>query len=297
MSTGEQQSGAPEGAPALTPEEQAAVAAGQRGFSEPNNVLTKPETAPQRPESVPEKFWDAEKGQVNTEALLKSYTELERTRTQQEPAAAPEDNAPAPVAEDGKIKKAEAPQEPQPNPLTSIIAEAQQEYAGSREVSDETVAKLEEAGIPREVFALYLKGVQAQEQAVAEATYSVVGGKESYDEMARWAANNLSDAELDAFNTALDNEALRENAVRGLYARFSEARPNEGRMIAPNGSSEAGPGDVYQTRDQLIADQKDPRYATDGAFRQQVQDKLLRSQQNGFQLTARPMFERQIVRG
>lgn len=34
--------------------------------------------APTRPEGVPEKFWDAEAGLVRTEALLKSYRELER---------------------------------------------------------------------------------------------------------------------------------------------------------------------------------------------------------------------------
>lgn len=34
--------------------------------------------APTRPEHVPEKFWDAEKGEVRVEAALKSYSELEK---------------------------------------------------------------------------------------------------------------------------------------------------------------------------------------------------------------------------
>jgi hypothetical protein len=34
--------------------------------------------ARQRPEDIPEKFWDAERGEIRTEALLKSYSELER---------------------------------------------------------------------------------------------------------------------------------------------------------------------------------------------------------------------------
>jgi hypothetical protein len=34
--------------------------------------------ARQRPEDIPEKFWDGERGEIRTEALLKSYTELER---------------------------------------------------------------------------------------------------------------------------------------------------------------------------------------------------------------------------
>ena len=36
------------------------------------------EARPVRPTGVPEKFWDAESGAVRTEALLKSYVELER---------------------------------------------------------------------------------------------------------------------------------------------------------------------------------------------------------------------------
>lgn len=300
MNQGEQQQGAPEGAPALTPEEQASVAKGQQGFSEPANPLAVPEPGPQRPENVPEKFWDATTGQINTEALLKSYAELERARSQQpqeQPAVPAETETTPVVGEDGKIAKPDAPEAPASNPLTDAIAAAQAEYASNREVSEETVKKLEESGIPKEVFELYLKGVQATEAATAAATYEIVGGQENYEAMARWAADKLTDAELEAFNSALDNPALRENAVRGLYARYTEARPSEGNMITPNGSSGAEPGDVYTSREQLIADQKDPRYQNgDTAFIKQVQDKLLRSQRNGFQLTARPLFERQVLR-
>lgn len=298
MTNGEQQQGAPDGAPALTPEEQAAVQRGQQGFSEPENPLAQPQSGPTRPDNVPEKFWDAEKGTVNTEALLKSYAELERTRTpQQEPAAAEDKDTPAPVAENGKITKPQPEAAAAASPLTEVIAAAQQEYASAREVSEETVTKLEEAGIPREVFQLYLKGVEAQERATTEAVYQIVGGEDAYGEMARWAANNLNDAELDAFNAALDNEALRENAVRGLYARFNEARPNEGKLVAPTGNAAGDSGDIYTDRSQLTADLKDERYQRgDTAFHQYVKDKLARSQSTGFQLTARPMFERRIVR-
>jgi hypothetical protein len=299
MSTGQQPQDAPNGAPALTPEEQASVQKGQQGFSEPDNPLAPPPpSGPTRPDHIPEKFWDAEKGTVNTEALLKSYTELERTRSQSpEPKAdePPNPNA-APVVDNGKITKPAEPETPAASPLTEVITAAQQEYASAKEVSEDTVKKLEEAGIPREIFQLYLKGVQAQEQATAAAVYEIVGGEDTYTEMAQWAANNLNDAELDAFNSALDNEALRENAVRGLYARFSEARPSEGTLVAPTGNADGGSGDVYTDRSQLTADLKDERYQRgDTAFHQYVKDKLARSQSSGFKLTARSMFERQVI--
>jgi hypothetical protein len=55
------------------------------GESGPNEMAPRNEpagsaetAARQRPEDIPEKFWDGERGEIRTEALLKSYTELER---------------------------------------------------------------------------------------------------------------------------------------------------------------------------------------------------------------------------
>src|SRR3546814_10954716 len=110
--------------------------------------------------------------------------------------------------------------------------------------------------------------------------HSFADGEENYNAMAAWASQSLSDEELEAYNSALDNPQLRENAVRGLYSRYTAARPSEGKLITPSGTPAAA-GDVYSSRDQLVADQKDPRYQTDESFRQGVMDKLVRSQRNG----------------
>jgi hypothetical protein len=48
--------------------------------------------APRRPPEVPEKFWDAERGAVRLDALLKSYRELERRLSQR--LAPPAEDAP-----------------------------------------------------------------------------------------------------------------------------------------------------------------------------------------------------------
>ena len=44
-------------------------------------IADQPATA-NRPEDVPEKFWDSEAGQLRVDALLKSYRELERRLSQ-----------------------------------------------------------------------------------------------------------------------------------------------------------------------------------------------------------------------
>ncbi len=69
----------------LAPEGEAkpAVAADAKPATETPPADAKPaadagNTPPTRPDGVPEKFWDAEKGVVNTDAAIKSYTELEK---------------------------------------------------------------------------------------------------------------------------------------------------------------------------------------------------------------------------
>ena len=44
----------------------------------PEADTAEPQAAAERPAHIPEKFWDAESGAVRTEALLRSYVELER---------------------------------------------------------------------------------------------------------------------------------------------------------------------------------------------------------------------------
>ncbi len=57
------------------------------------SLLTNVDAVPSRPADVPEKFWDAGAGTLRTEALLKSYGELERRLAQK--MAPPPADAPA----------------------------------------------------------------------------------------------------------------------------------------------------------------------------------------------------------
>lgn len=285
-------------APALTPAEQASVEVGQRGFSEPTNVNQLPPSGPQRPEYVPEKFW--KDGKVDVEGMARSYGELEKkfSSAPQETSQEAQQQAPeATVQADGKIEKAQAQQQEQQAPSNAALSEAMElartEWSSNQQVSDDTVAKLEAAGIPKEIFGIYLKGLEAITSQAMSQIHGFTDGEQNYNAMANWAAQTLSDEELDAYNAALDNPQLRENAVRGLYARYQAARPSEGKLITPAGTPSSA-GDVYTDRAQLIADQKDPRYANDASFRQQVVEKLARSQRAGFSLVQRPMFEREV---
>jgi hypothetical protein len=281
--------------PELTPAEQASIEVGQRGFSEPTGVNEKPSDEPQRPEWCPEQFF--KDGKVDTEGLAKSYGELRskmdgkaETKTEEKPAA-PTTNA------EGKIKpeeKAEESSEEAPNPLTTAMEAARSEWADTQDVSEETIASLEKAGIPRDVFNLYLEGLKAQTTVLVNSIHEIAGGKEAYEAATGWAAKNLKAEEIAAFNEALDNPTLRETAITGLMARYQKAAPSEGRHVIPTDTPAVG-SDVFTSRDDLVAAQKDPRYASDPKYRQEVADKLARSQAGGFKAFDRPRFTPTIL--
>lgn len=287
MSDGSIETPAAGAAPELNEAEQASVALGQAGFSEAPPIAA---PASDVPAGVPAKF--VKDGKVDYAALTASYVELEKKQ-----GAAPAAVAETPTAAEaaptvdanGKIVKPAAAEEPSANPLTSILDLARTDFESTQGFSEETAAKLVEAGIPAEVQAVYLAGLDALGKQNEATIHGYAGGAENYSAMATWAASTLTDAELDAFNDSLENPGLRENAVRGLFARYQTARPSEGQQITPVNAG-ASAGDVYKSRDELLKDQKDPRYGTDSSFRQTVMEKLGRSQAGGFRVSPQPTF-------
>lgn len=291
-------SGAPETTPEtpaveLSPAEQASVQKAKDGLSEVNpNAL--PDTTPQRPDYVPEKFWDAETGEVNVENLAKSYGELEKSRSapKEEPEAAAEEPSAEP-SKDGKIVKPETPEAPAENPMGDLFARVAEEHSAG-EVSEETFGALEAAGIPKEIAQNYLAGLAVMAEQTLTTIHGYTEGAENYGAMAKWAGDTLTDAELESFNAALDNPQLRETAVRGLYARFQAVAPNEGTLTSPKGP-QPGAGDVYSEKSQVLADMRKPEYQNDPAFRAEVEQKLARSQRSGFKMREEGLFERRII--
>lgn len=287
----QQQGGEQEATLQLSPEEQASVQKAREGLSEVNpNAL--PETGPQRPEGVPEKFWDAEKGEIRTDALLKSYSELEKSRSQPKEEAAEPAEEPA-ASKDGKIEKPKEAEEAAPSPLTDLITKAQTEFGESQEVSEDTIKALTEAGLPPEIVNTYLQGVQVISQQTVAEIHNFAGGEENYQAMSKWAAEQLTDSDLDAFNSALDNPQLRETAVRGLYARYQAANPSEGSLRGPQGQQTAS-GDVFQSKEEVLKAMRDPKYSSDATYRQEVTEKLARSQQQGFKMHQDGLFGRRV---
>jgi hypothetical protein len=256
---GTQPSNTPAAAPQPgTPEYNAAMiaaasAAGATVNGQPVSPSAAPE-APKRPDNVPEKFWDATTGQVNTEALLKSYRDLEASRTQ--PATQPANQQAtqqAPVVTDGK---------PDMGALTA-------EFAANGALSDASYAALEAANIPRVMVDSYIQGQQALQATRDAKGFDAAGGKEAFEQMSAWAASALSPAEVSALNRALaSDEGSMLLAVAGLKAKYEASNGKEPALLGGNSSN--GGVTPFGSNAEMTAAMRDPRYAKDAAYRQSV---------------------------
>ena len=81
---------------------------------------------------------------------------------------------------------------------------------------------------------------------------------------------------MDAFNSVVNNgEALAiQMAVAGLKAEYEAQEGYEGRMLT---GKAARTTDAFRSQAEVVAAMSDPRYDRDEAYRQDVYDKLERS--------------------
>lgn len=260
-----------------TPEYDAAMVAKFEGYTkselEDAHLDETPPAVATRPDHIPEKFWDAEKGEVRLDALVKSYSELEKSRATK--------GTPEKAEGTGGADKA-APEVTDADTAQAVVAEAGLDYeAMSAEflelgtLSEETYKTLEAKGIPQPMVDAYIAGQQALAAQWDNTGYEVAGGKEAFQQMATWAATALTAQEAKALNEAFSGKDTNVDkmklAVAGLRAKYEAAN---GKAPSLLGGTPASSTQGYQSRAQMTADMKDPRYSKDPAFRQSVENKL-----------------------
>lgn len=150
------------------------------------------------------------------------------------------------------------------------------EYEETGELSEDAYEALEAAGIPRETVDIYLDGVSAQVELLQMKAFNIVGGEENYQNLMKWAGDNLSEDEIEAFNETVsgNNFAQFQLAVQGLKAQYDAAYGSSEDNISGKPSATK---DVYGSTAEMMEDMKDPRYQTDPAFQAKVASKLQRS--------------------
>ena len=106
--------------------------------------------------------------------------------------------------------------------------------------------------------------------------YNSAGGEAEYNRLTAWAADNLPDRKLDAFNSMIDqgNATAIQIAVSGLRSEYEAQEGYEGRMLSGKAARAV---DGFRSQAEVVRAMNDPRYDTDPAYRQDVYDKLERS--------------------
>ncbi len=217
-----------------------------------------------RPEWIHEKFWDAEKGEVNVAALLKSQQDAEAALRQKQAGEQTDD------------EQSEEQQE-----QDNIVEAASAEFAEKGELSGDTYKALEAVGIPKSMVDSYIEGQLAVVEKLQLAAYSPFDGKDGYEAAADWAAANLESnqiAELDALLTNPNPSVVAQGAER-LQKLYSEGADIEPATIRGDGNG-TNVGGVYKSRAEMMRDMASGRYRTDAAFRKEVMEKLGRSKLN-----------------
>jgi hypothetical protein len=151
------------------------------------------------------------------------------------------------------------------------------EFTETGTLSDESKDKLEKAGFPRAMVETYLSGLRANQTAYEAQVFEPVGSREAYKELIGWAGKNLDDAEIDAFNEAINsgNAAKAKLAVAGLaQRRGSPARPGSLLTGKTGGQDAVKP---YASQAEVRSAINDPRYRSDPAYRKQHEARLMAS--------------------
>ena len=221
----------------------------------------------------------------NAEELESAYLSLQKKLGQQEEEVDYESS------DEGYEEEEGADEEVSENaPAISLINEASDEYyANDGTLSEETISRFSEMSSQDLVNAyveMYQNGQvnQASNVEMSEAQVNSVmnaaGGEANYNEIVEWAASNLSDRQIDAFDSVVDsgNPAAIGIAFQGLQSAYQEANGYEGRML--QGKAPSSSGDVYRSQAELVAAMGDPRYDNDPAYRADVIQKLEQSDLN-----------------
>ena len=182
-------------------------------------------------------------------------------------------------------------QQPEDTPKMSegatLITDASKEYFDNdNKLSDETLAKFSSLS-SQDLIKAYMEVQATQPQQTtppAEISTAEInqiknsaGGEQAYAQIVNWAKSNVPSEQLTAFNEVVNSGSVQaiQLAVSGLKAEYDNANGVEGRMVT--GKAPTKSGDVFRSQAELVAAMSDSRYDRDPAYRQDVIEKLDRS--------------------
>ena len=240
----------------LTDEEQDSLAVGEKLVTEQEGLLAG-------------KYKSAEE-------LERAYKELEAKLGDQ-----PETAETEPEAEPEAVELS--------NNASLITSASDEYYANDGKLSPETLQKFQGMS-SQDLVNAYLEVTKspdwqaqppAQVEDVTESQINEVknfaGGDQVYTNMVQWAGANLDAKSIQAFDNIISSGSIDaiKLAVTGLKSQYDAANGTEGKMVT--GRTAPDRGDVFRSQAELVAAMNDRRYDNDPAYRQDVIEKLDRS--------------------
>ena len=218
---------------------------------------------PQRPEWLPAKFNTAED-------MAKAYSELEskmgsqNQETQSDPPETPVENT---TEEQAKGMLSEQGLD---------YAKFEKEFTDSGELSQNSYQELADSGLSREFVDSYIKGQQSLAEQNRQNAYTEAGGEEQFQQMIKWAGDNLSQGEIDAYNNSLSGDAEKNKfAIRSMVALWKQETGFAPNLVQGRPNTAAN---GFNSWAQVSEAMRDPRYRNDPAYRQNIEQRMALSE-------------------
>jgi len=160
-------------------------------------------------------------------------------------------------------------------------AELQKEFIETGKISESTRKQLAEVGITGELVDNFIEGQMAKAEQEKNEIAECIGGRETFDNVIKWASENLSEAEIKSINGITDKSVI-QIILKDLKNRMEE---KEG--ITPNYTQGEGgkpAKDIYRSQAEMFEAISNPKYRVDEAYRADVQRKVTASREAGIDL-------------
>lgn len=191
----------------------------------------------------------------------------------------------------GKREKAEEPQTEQPveeqpkeevNFFDALWEESQNDSDDYSEGIRERLENMSKSDLAQAY--IEARGKQSEKpqgditQADIDSVKEMVGGPKAYKEMVEWASNSFNKEEVAMFDRVMEagDRAAIFFAVQALQARYTSSQGVEGKLLTGR-SPRPENKDVFKSQAAVVRAMKDPKYDSDPAYRQEVMEKLSRS--------------------
>ena len=252
-------------------------------YQEPQNVTTVDNLTPEEQDSLQVGEQLSQQEEQVYAGKYKSAQELEKAYMELQSKLGEQEKGETEVAE----------KEPEDKPTLSegatLITSATDEYyANGNQLTPETLQKFSSMS-SQDLINAYMEVQQLPEYQQAQQTpveitdsqvnqiKNAAGGEAAYSNIINWAKSNLEAEQINAFDDVVNTGSVQaiNLAVAGLKAQYDNANGVEGRMVT--GKAPTNSGDVFRSQQELVAAMNDPRYDRDPAYRQDVVEKLDRS--------------------